>query len=138
MSARPFLFLSPNKRDDILGKTVGLSCILVWRLQEKKQTVYCNSKTYAYVFTDTGVDRVPLKDEERIKALDKSIDCCALVDINPDLLAVPSQFRPFAGRRGRVVVATSPNPDHVTTFKQDDAKTYYTPTWKWVDLYCAG
>jgi hypothetical protein len=77
-------------------------------------------------------------DGNRIEVLDKSTHSCVLVDINPDLLEVPSQFRPSPKRRGRVVVATSPNPDHVTTFKQDHARTYYTPTWKWPNLYCAG
>jgi hypothetical protein len=126
-----------TKWNDILGKTVGLSCILVWRLQEKKPTIYCSNKTHAYVFSSTGVQLVFLRDGQRIEALDESIHCCALVDVNPDLLEVPSQFQPSLRRRGRVVVATSPNPDHVTAFKQDHAMTYYTPTWKWADIYCA-
>jgi hypothetical protein len=126
-----------NKWNDILGKTVGLSCILVWRLQEKKPTIYCNDDTRAYVFTSSGVQPVSLRDGKRIEVLDKSIHSCALVDVNPDLLKVPSQFQPSLDRRGRVVVATSPNLDHVTAFKQDHAMTYYTPTWKWADLYCA-
>jgi len=107
----------------------------VWRLQEKKPTVYCNSQKHAYVFTDTGVDRVSLKDENRIKALDTNIHCCGLVDINPYLKEVPVQFQPSI--RWRVVIGTSPNPDHVTAFKQNNARTYFTPTWKWADLYCA-
>jgi hypothetical protein len=126
-----------NKWDDILGKTVCLSCILVWRLQEKKPTIYCSNKTHAYEFTSTGVNRVSLRDGKRIQALDKSVHCCALVDINADLLEVPSQFGPSLDRQGRVVVATSPDPDHITAFKQDHAGTYYTPTWRWDDLYCA-
>ena len=127
-----------NKRDDIPGKTVGLSCVLVWRLQEKKPTVYCDEDTCAYVFTNTGVTLVSLSNQKRIEELDKSTDCCALVDLNMSLLTIPSQFRPSPVRRGRVVVATSPNLDHIMTFKQYPAKTYFTPTWKWVDLYCAG
>ncbi len=126
-----------NKWIDVLGKTVGLSCILVWRLQEKKPTIYCDDDTRAYVFTSTGVKEVSLLNRERIELLDKSIHCCALVDVNPNLLKVPSQFQPSLDRQGRVVVATSPNPDHVTAFKQDHARTYYTPTWKWADIYCA-
>jgi len=47
------------------------------------------------------------------------------------------QFEPSPDRRGRVVVAISPNPDHVTTFHQTRGMTYYTPTWEWADLYCA-
>ena len=82
-----------------------------------------------------GLSGVSLSDGKRIGALDKSVHSCALA--NPDLLEVPSQFRPSLERRGRVVVATSPDPDHVTRFKQDVARTYYTPTWKWADLYCA-
>ena len=73
----------------------------------------------------------------RITALDESIHCCALIDINSNLKEVPSQFHPSRQRLGRVVVATSPNPTHVTAFKQNHAQTYYTPTWKWADLYCA-
>jgi hypothetical protein len=126
-----------NKWNDILGKTVGLSCILVWRLQEKKPTVYCSNKHACIRVHQYWGSEVSLRDGKRIEELDKSIHCCALVDINPDLLEVPSQFQPSLDRRGRVVVATSPNPDHVTVFKQDHAKTYYTPTWKWADLYCA-
>ncbi len=94
------VYVAPNI--NTLGKTVGLACILVWRLQEKKPTVYCNSQTYAYVFTDTGVDRVSLKDEKRIKALDTNIHCYGLVDINPYLKEVPLQFQPSF--RGRVVL----------------------------------
>ena len=44
-----------NKWDNVLGKSVSLSCILVWRLWEKKPTVYCKDKTCAYVFTSMGV-----------------------------------------------------------------------------------
>jgi len=126
-----------NEWDNVLGKTVGLSCILVWRLQAKKSTVYCKDNTCAYVFTSTGVEKVSLSNRRRIEQLDKSTHCCALVDINPGLLEVPSQFQPSLDRQGRVVVATSPNPDHITAFKEDHARTYYTPTWKWADLYCA-
>jgi hypothetical protein len=82
---------------------------------------------YAYVFMDSGVQRVTLEKGKRIEALDKSIHCCGLVDINPNLLDVPSQFHPFPERRGRVLVATSPNPDHVIAFKQNHTETYYTP-----------
>ena len=77
-----------NRWDDVLGKTVGLSCILVWRLLEKKPTIYCSNKTHAYVFTSIGVQVVSLGDGKRIEALDKSIHCCALVDVNPDLLGI--------------------------------------------------
>ncbi len=128
-----------NKWYDILGKTAGLSCVLVWRLQEKKPTVYCDNDSRAFVFTNTGLEQVSLlgNSNKRIEELDKSIDCCALVDISPRLSGVPLQFEPTIARQGRVVVATSPNPIHVTLFKQNHAKTYYTPTWKWADLYCA-
>ena len=61
----------------------------MWRLQEKKPTIYCSHKSYAYVVTDTGVNRVPLVDGNRVEVLDKSTHSCALVDINPDLLEVP-------------------------------------------------
>jgi len=80
---------------------------------------------------------VSLLNEKCIEQLDKFTDCCALVDVNPGLLEVPSQFQPSRDRQGRVVVATSPNPDHITVFKEDNARTYYTPTWNWADLYCA-
>jgi hypothetical protein len=78
-----------------LGKTTNLSCILVWRLQQKKATVYCDNGTHAYVLTSTGVKRVSLWDRKRIQALDESIHCCALVDINPAFIdtsyTIPSQ-----------------------------------------------
>jgi len=51
----------------------------VWRLQEKKPTIYCSNETHAYVFTGTGVQRVSLIDGKCIEELDKSIHCCALV-----------------------------------------------------------
>lgn len=119
-----------------IGKTAGLSCILVWRLQQKKPTVYCNNKAYAFVFTDSGVQQVLLSREWRINFLDQSVDCCGLVDINPELLDVPSHFHPHI-RLGRVVVATSPDYDSVKAFKSNVAKTFYLPTWKWADLCCA-
>jgi hypothetical protein len=124
-----------------LGKSVSLSYFLVVRLKEKKPTVYCDNATYAHVFTHTGVEKVWLKDihiAPRIDVLDKSINSCGLVDLNPELTEVPSQFRlgPSVQRLGRVVVATSPNPNHVGAFKFS-AETYYMPTWGWSDLYCA-
>jgi len=42
---------------------------------------------------DTGAQRVPLVDGNHIEVLDKFTHYCVLVDINPDLLEVPSQFR---------------------------------------------
>jgi len=70
------------------------------------------------VFANTGVQQVPLSGGKCIEALDRSIDCCTLVDVNLDLLEVPSQFHPSADHQARVVVATSPNANHVLAFKQ--------------------
>ena len=58
--------------DDILGKSVGLSCILVWRHQEKELTSFCSHKSYAFVFTDSGVQGVSLMDGIRIEQFNNS------------------------------------------------------------------
>lgn len=118
------------------GKTTCLSYILVRRLQEGKETVYCNNAAFAYVFTSTGVEQVLVKDGVRIKVLDESPINCALVNISPGLSEVPPPFHP-ENRHGRLVVATSPNPDHVTAFRESGVSRYTLPTWQWVDIYCA-
>ena len=98
MSDRFGISVALNEWDDILGKTVGLSSILVWRLHNKEPTVYCDHASYAYVFTGKGVKEVDLLKEKRIEELDKSTGCCALVDINNTSLQVPSQFEPSLDR----------------------------------------
>jgi hypothetical protein len=119
-------------------KTTCLSYILVRRLQEKKQTVYCNHKTYAFVFTDAGVQKVSCTDDQGVDALNgPATNCSALVNIHPGMLEVPEPFHPSLSRLGRVVVASSPNPAHFTAFRESPAKTYTLPTWNWDDLYCA-
>jgi hypothetical protein len=41
-------------------------------------------------------------------------------------------------RKGRVVVATSPNPTHTKTFSKENLPAnLYMPTWDWENLYCA-
>ena len=108
------------------------------RLQEKKQTVYCNHKKFAFVFTDAGVQKVSCEDDQRIGALDEpTTNCCGLVNIRLGLEEVPEPFHPSLSRLGRVVVASSLNPAHFTAFRESRAKTYTLPTWNWDNLYCA-
>ena len=118
------------------GKTVFLSYLLIRRLQEKLVTVFCNQKGFAHVFSDAGVKKVLLKDGSRILELDENSHCCALVNISDRLESVPFQFYPDE-RRGRVAVATSPNPAHLANFSHEHSvSTYCMPTWSWSDLYC--
>ena len=120
-----------------VGKTTGLSYILVRRLQDKKPTIYCCEENFAYVFTDAGVQKVSCQ-AKRIAALDgPTANCCALVNIHPGMREIPWPFYPSPFRLGRVVVAASPNPAHVMDFKESRAKTFTLPTWGWDDLYCA-
>jgi len=116
-----------------IGKTTCLSYILVRRLQEKKPTVYCDQPDFAYVFTNTGVQEVPLKLNRRISALDASVSCCGLIDINQDLTELPQQFRPSRFRRGRVVVATDKSN---AAFGEHKFRMYILPKWTWDELYC--
>lgn len=100
-------------------------------------TIYCGHKRFAYVFSDTGVRKVDMMYVARISELDKNSHCCALVDIGDQVLQPPDPFYPSM-RRGRVIIATSPDPKHLETFsKQHPASTYFMPTWSWSDLYCS-
>jgi hypothetical protein len=117
------------------GKTVFLNDVLVHRLQAKMVTIFCNVGDYAHVFSDSGVRRVSLLDEDRIPELDRNSHSCALVNLGAELLQPPKQFY-ASNRRGRLVIAASPNPDHVACFKECPTLTYYMPTWNWDDLYC--
>jgi hypothetical protein len=132
------LFYSPMLRilDITLGKSVGLSYFLVRRLYDKKVTIYCNLLSIAYVFSDFGVIAVSLREGFGLNVLEKDGTSCALVNICPNLESVPTQFGPKK-RKGRVVIATSPNPIHTAIFHECPGQTYYTPIWGWKDLYCA-
>ena len=122
-------------RDICAGKTVFLDDVLVHRLQAKLVTIFCNVRGYAHVFSDKGVRRISLNDEDRIPELDYNPRSCALVNLGAQLLQLPEQFYP-SHRLGRLVVAASPNPEHVSCFQERPALTYYMPTWDWDDLYC--
>jgi len=121
--------------DIYAGKTVFLNDLLVHRLQAKLVTIFCNTPKYAYLFSDNGVSKFSLADGARIPELDNNPRSCALVNVGSMLKLPPEQFFP-SERLGRLVVAASPNPDHVTCFKERPAITYYMPTWDWDDLYC--
>ena len=104
----------------------------------EEQTIYCNHKKYAFVFTDAGVQKVSCLDDQGIDALNgPTTNCCALVNIHLGLVEVPEPFHPSPSHLGRVVVASSPNLAHFMAFKESPAKTYTLPTWNWNDLYCA-
>jgi len=121
--------------DICAGKTVFLDDVLVHRLQAKLVTIFCNVRGYAHVFSDKGVRRISLNDEDRIPELDDNPRSCALVNLGAQLLQPPEQFYP-SHRLGRLVVAASPNLEHVSCFQERPALTYYMPTWDWDDLYC--
>ncbi|KDQ06536.1 hypothetical protein BOTBODRAFT_181501 [Botryobasidium botryosum FD-172 SS1] len=119
-----------------IGKQVFLSYVLVSRLQRQLDTVYCDDPGYAHVFTKGGVEKVYLTPYTRIRELDTDSKCCALVNLGVDLERPPSQFKSQI-RRGRLVVATPPNPEHTRFAKEHPAQTYWMPTWGWRDLYCS-
>ncbi|KDQ19358.1 hypothetical protein BOTBODRAFT_41603 [Botryobasidium botryosum FD-172 SS1] len=120
-----------------IGKTFFLSYVLVRRLQKERETVYCGDGAFVHVFTHSGVRKVPLSSLARIKELDEHRHCCALVNIGGNLKQPPSQFYPER-REGRLVVATSPNPEHSASFsKENVAKILWMPTWDWEELYCS-
>ena len=121
----------------IIGKTVFLNYVLVRRLQAKLPTVYCDHESYVHIFTESGVTKVQLMSDSLISELMTNVHCCALVNIGPDVLQPPKQFNPKA-RKGRVVLATSPNQDHVRAFwKEWKCVSYCMPTWNWPELYFA-
>ena len=97
-------------------------------------TIFCDSPFYAHVFNDEGVSRVDLTAVLSIPELEKNSKCTALINISPTLQQPPIQFYPLR-RRGRVVVATSPNSEHLANFsKEREASAYYMPT---CDLFCS-
>lgn len=116
------------------GKTVFLNDVLVYRLQAKMVTIFCDVGTQAYVFSDEGVRRVSLGNGVRIPELDNNPHSCALVNLGGRLLQPPDQFYPIT-RLGRLVVAASPNHHHLACFREYPPETYYMPTWNWDDLY---
>jgi len=119
------------------GKTVFLSYTLVRRLQEQLVTIYCDNEYYAYVFSNDGVRAVDLRKQTRIQELDTDDQSCALVNLGDRLTQPPDHFYPNI-RRGRVVIATSPNEKHLSKFSRErKAGDYCMPTWTWNDLYCS-
>jgi hypothetical protein len=119
------------------GKTVFLSYLLVHRLQERLVTIYCHRDGVAHVFNESGVQKVALRDDSHLAELDANCYCCALVNLGDRMNQAPEQFYP-SDRRGRVVIATSPNADHLSNFSREHiTSTYCMPTWNWRDVYCA-
>ena len=112
-----------------------LNYVLVRRLQEKMVTIYCDQPEIAHVFSENGIRMIDLNVEKSIMELENNPLCCALVNLGAALNEPPLQFYP-THRRGRVVIATSPNPKHMQRFMKHTPITYYMPTWNWSDLYC--
>jgi len=100
-------------------------------------TIYCDTGTHVHIFDHTGVKRLTLSDGSRIPELDNNSKSCALVNLGDDLKLVPQVFYPKI-RMGRVVVATSPDEEHWSTFSHEHpAKICCMPTWEWGPLYLA-
>jgi hypothetical protein len=119
------------------GKTVFLIYVLLRRLMLGLTTIYCDVKTHAHIFDSTGVRRVHLFDGYRIPELDADVQCCALVNLGDELMTVPNMFYPKF-RKGRVVVATSPDKGHWSSFAHEHtAKISCMPTWSWGPMYFA-
>ena len=99
-------------------------------------TIFCDHPAFAHVFSAAGVRRLHLTDVLSIPELVDDPKCTALIDICPKLPQLPSQFHP-SERRGRVVVATSPNVEHLKPFRAREGSTYCMPTCDWDDLFCS-
>jgi hypothetical protein len=112
-----------------------LDYVLVRRLQNKMETIYCDRPQIAYMFSKDGVKAIDLKATERIPELDETSLCSALVNLGDALEQPPLHFYPTL-RLGRVVIATSPNPNHLGHFREHEPAIYYMPLWNWNDLYC--
>jgi hypothetical protein len=119
------------------GKTVFLIYVLLRRLLNGLTTIYCDRSTHAHIFDGTDVRRLTLFDGYRIHELDANAHCCALVNLGDHLKFVPEVFYPYL-RKGRVVVATSPDKNHWSTFAHEHpAWICCMPTWEWGPLYVA-
>ena len=119
------------------GKSVWENYILIRRLQRKMVTIFCDHASFAHVFSSAGVRRVVLADVWSIPELDNDSNCTALINICTDLAQPPSHFSP-KNRKGRVVVAISPNVEHWKSFtKERAAGIYCMPTCDWDDLFCS-
>jgi hypothetical protein len=119
------------------GKTVFLIYVLLRRLINGLTTIYCDRSTHTYIFDGKGVRTLTLYDGYRIPELDASPQCCALVNLGDRLTLVPDAFY-LELRKGRVVVATSPNKTHWSTFAHERlARVCCMPTWEWGPLYMA-
>lgn len=47
---------------------------------------------------------------------------------------IPFHF--IRARKGRLLIATSPDQRHLETFKENPGTNFDMPTWNWEDLYC--
>lgn len=117
------------------GKTVFLIYVLLRRLMDGLTTIYCDGKMHAHIFDGMGVRRLTLSDGYRIPELDADPRCCALVNLGDCLTLVPDVFYPQL-RKGRVVMATSPDQNRWSNFAHEHmAKICCMPTWSWGPLY---
>ena len=64
------------------------------------------------------VIKVTLSDGYRIPELDANPQCCALVNLGDEFVSFPNTFYPEF-RKGRVVVATSPDREHWSNFAHE-------------------
>jgi hypothetical protein len=120
----------------LVGKTTFLAYLLVKRLQERLSTVFCDNKGYAHVFSEHGFETIHFTSDQYIPELLDNPSCVGLLNLGSRLEVPPEAFHPVL-RRGRVIVATSPNPKHVQVYHERGKGMYYMPTWRWDDLYCA-
>jgi len=117
------------------GKSAFLIYVLLRRLMLGLTTIYCDEDTHIHIFDSTGVRRVELSGGYRIPELNTDVQCCALVNLGDELLSVPPAFYPKL-RKGRVVVATSPDVAHWSRFAHEHpARICCMPTWSWGPMY---
>ncbi len=98
----------------------------------------CDKRESTYILDNKGVRSLTFREEDRIWELDNDLKCCALVNLGEHLASAPTVFYPTSIRKGRVVMAASPNEKHWAGFlKELPPMTYVMPTWKWGPLYMA-
>jgi len=109
---------------------------LIRCLQDKLPTVYCADPDEIVFFDQNGV-RVEHELKEITELVLDSAPWCGLVNLGDNLLCPPRAFHPNKRMDGRVVLATSPSPEHLRSFSHENtANEYCMPTWSWEDLYC--
>jgi hypothetical protein len=100
-------------------------------------TIFCNRGSVAYVFNEKGMLEVDLQKASHLWELKTNSHCCALVNLSDRMDKAPEVFY-LNDCCGRVIIATSPNADHLSNFsKEHMANTYCMPTWSWCDIFYA-